>query len=118
MQKPWPCLKCFVMMDAIDEDHCKCPKCKTEVWYEYDEEIDDIPSLMQETFVQSLPNSNPEFSILNGPPAPGGGSRTKGNKNKKQLPQKPTTTELFKRLNGYYSPLQRKKGRPKKDVDN
>jgi hypothetical protein len=34
--KPWPCLDCKIMMELIDEDHCKCPICKTEVWFKYD----------------------------------------------------------------------------------
>ena len=107
------------MMKPVDEYHCKCPKCKTEVWYEYEDEseIEDIEELMQETFIQKLPNSNPEFSIINGPPAPGGGSKTKGNRNKKQLLQKPSTTELYKRLNGFKAPISRGKGRPKKNID-
>lgn len=117
-QKPWPCLKCMVIMEKIDEDHCKCPICKTEVWFEYDESgNEDVEELMQETFIQRLPSSNPEFSIINGPPAPGGGSKTKGNRNKKQLLQKPSTTELYKRLNGFKAPISRGKGRPKKDID-
>lgn len=117
-QKPWPCLKCMVIMDLIDEDHCKCSKCGTEVWFDYDEpEPEDIEELMQETYLTKLPSSNPEFSIINGPPAPGGGSRTKGGKNKKQLLQKPTTTELYKRLTGVKAPTIKRKGRPKKVVD-
>lgn len=119
-QKPWPCLKCMVMMNLIDDDHCKCPRCRTEVWFEYedDSEPEDIEELMQETYIQKLPNSNPEFSIINGPPAPGGGSKTKGNRNKKQLMQKPTTNELYKRLTGVRAPAIRGKGSSKKDVDN
>lgn len=116
-QKPWPCLKCMVMMNLIDEDHCKCPRCKTEVWFEYDDEPENVEELMQETYLTKLPSSNPEFSIINGPPAPGGGSKTKGNRNKKQLMQKPTTTELYKRLTGVKAPVIRRKGRPKKVVD-
>ena len=117
-QKPWPCLKCMVIMDKIDDDHCKCPICKTEVWFDYDEsEPEDVEELMQETYIQRLPSSNPEFSIINGPPAPGGGSRTKGKSNKKQLLQKPSTTELFRRLNGFKTTIRRGKGRPKKDID-
>jgi len=117
-QKPWPCLKCMVIMDKIDDDHCKCPICKTEVWFDYDEsEPEDVEELMQETFITKLPNSNPEFSIINGPPAPGGGCKTKGKSNKKQLMQKPSVNELYKRLTGVKAPAIRGKGRPKKVVD-
>lgn len=122
IQKPWPCLKCMVMMNKIDEDHCKCPICGTEVWHNYnskaeDDESDaweDIEDLMK----SSIPcKQNPEFSILNGPPAPGGGSKTKGNSNKKQLLQKPSTTELYNRLNGTKASARRGRGRPKKEID-
>jgi len=106
------------MMNKIDEDHCKCPICKTEVWFEYDEsKPESIEELMQETFLQRMPSSNPEFSILNGPPAPGGGSKTKGKSNKKQLMQKPSTTELYKRLTRGNGTKARVREKTKKEID-
>ena len=45
-QKPWVCLDCRIIMIKIDDDHCKCPNCKTEVWYQYDApdlNEDDLP---------------------------------------------------------------------------
>jgi hypothetical protein len=96
--KPWVCLICLVAMKTIDEDHCKCPNCGTEVWYDYKEESDedDIEELMQESIAGH--NINPQFSIMNGPPAKGGGSSNGGRSRKKQLMQKPTTKELYNRL--------------------
>lgn len=41
--KPWPCMDCRVIMTPVDEDHCKCPVCGTEVWYKY-----DAPDLSEE----------------------------------------------------------------------
>ena len=36
MNKPWYCEECRVVMAPMDEDHCKCLICGTEVWYNYD----------------------------------------------------------------------------------
>lgn len=116
--KPWPCFKCLIIMESVDEDHCKCPKCGTEVWYEYDEgceESDEIEELMQESFQRH--NNNPGFSILYGASVPGSGSKTKG-RNKKHLMQRPSTSEIYRRLCGTKNPIMRKKGRPpKKCID-
>lgn len=108
MNKPWPCLKCLIIMELVDEDHCKCPKCKTEVWYEYDDDSseDDIDEL---TLLPShIPQANgPDFSILGGPPLMGGGSKSKASSNKKQLMKKPSTFEIYNRLAGTKSPKPR-----------
>lgn len=111
VKKPWPCLKCMVIMDTIDEDYCKCPICGTEVWYEYNLDEPETEDLMENNIVQNR-RTNPEFSILNGPPAKGGGGGSKGRSNKKQLMQKPSTSELFRRLDKE-SPVKKRVGRPK-----
>lgn len=117
MNKPWPCLKCLVIMEPIDDDHCKCPICKTEVWYSYQEEMsdDDVREIMQPV---SAKGYNPDFSILGGPPILGGGSKSKGKSNKKQLMSKPSTTELFNKLANTKNKISKSPGRPRKNVDN
>lgn len=95
--KPWVCLICLIAMETVDEDHCKCPKCGTEVWYDYKEESDDdIGELMQESYTGH--STDPQFSIMSGQAAKGGGGSNGGKSRKKQLMQKPTTTELYNRL--------------------
>lgn len=42
-RKPWICLDCRIIMDLIDEDHCKCGQCGTEVWFNY--EAPDLSSI-------------------------------------------------------------------------
>lgn len=44
--KPWLCLDCRVLMVLVDEDHCKCPQCKTEVWFRYDQREPKTEELM------------------------------------------------------------------------
>lgn len=115
VKKPWPCLICMVLTEWVDENHSKCPICKTEIWYEYDldePDRDELTEFMQGNIVQNR-RTNPEFSILNGPPAKGGGGGSKGRSNRKQLMQKPSTSELFRRLDKQ-SPIKKKVGRPKK----
>lgn len=117
--KPWPCLKCFVMMVAIDNDHCKCPVCRTEVWYDYDEppdmDIDEIESLMQESYNRHP--QPPDVLVLGGGYAKiGGGSKSKG-RSKKQLMKKPSTKELYNKLSNTKSPLPRKSSQSKNTVD-
>lgn len=96
--KPWPCMDCRVMMSLVDEDHCKCPQCGTEVWFDYNEELtkDDIKDLMKDYL------ANHQCSVfqamIGGDPVKGGGNRNSRSKGKKQALQKPSTTELYKQL--------------------
>lgn len=109
MNKPWPCLKCLgVIMQVIDEDHCKCPNCGTEVWHDYDEPSveEQIEEAMLGPFCASQSNG-PDFTILGGPPLPGSSSKIKG-RSKKQLMKKPSTKELYDKLSGTGSPATRK----------
>lgn len=110
--KPWPCLKCFILMDNVDDDHCKCSKCGTEVWYDYDEPPgeDEIESLMQESF--NTHKQSPDISLMGGY-AVGGGSKSKG-RNKKHLMKKPSAFSLYKQLANPSIPIQ---GKSKKKVD-
>lgn len=49
MTPAWFCQKCYVetgqiiVMAVIDDDHMKCPRCKTEVWPDYDApDLDEV----------------------------------------------------------------------------
>jgi hypothetical protein len=89
-------MECRIMMKLVDEDHCKCPQCGTEVWYKYSEPSeseDEIAELMQECY--ETHNQTPV--LMGGAVMPGGGSKSKSKK-KKQLLQKPSTIELYNRL--------------------
>jgi hypothetical protein len=101
------------MMIPIDDDHCKCPVCGTEVWYNYNEEIstDEIAELMQDSLARH--NTFPEYTVLGGSAVPGGGSKSKS-RSKKQLMKKPSTSELYNKLSGSKTPKPRRK---KKDID-
>ncbi len=118
-EKPWPCLKCFathgivVQMEVITEDFCKCPRCGTEVWYDYEEPPDE------EEFGIVVDNTPAvQYSILGGSAKPGGGSKSKSRRNKKLLMRKPTIAQINQALaSGPSLPQKRKKGRPKKNID-
>ncbi len=97
-RKPWICLDCRILMDLIDEDHCKCHKCGTEVWYQYSEpEKEEIEDMMMDSIVRQ---DNDSQSILMGGAVVkrGGGSKSKGRSNKKQLMQKLSTNQLYREL--------------------
>jgi len=106
-------------METIDEDHCKCPKCGTEVWYEYETEPnqDEMKEFMQPRHL--LPTSSgPEFSILSGPVIPGSGSKSKGNSSRKLLMKKKTTGEIYRKLINSPNPKPKKAAEKlKKSVD-
>ena len=114
-EKPWPCLKCLIVMNPIDEDHCKCPQCGTEVWHDYQEpeSADEIAELMQESVGGHMPTSKGVLPA--GRPLPGGGSKNK-NGSKKNLMQKPSTKELHDRLVAGGSSVKRGVGRPRKTI--
>lgn len=76
--KPWVCLDCRIVMILIDEDHCKCPKCKTEVWFEYDApDMSDDEQLINHT-TNYVSRSLPERYKV-----PPGGNKT-GKRTKKK----------------------------------
>lgn len=93
--KPWACFDCRIMMKIIDEDHCKCPVCGTEVWFKYDESQDDIEELMQDNLNKH--QINVYDAMLGGQPVKGSGSKVRG-RSKKALLQKPSTQELYNKL--------------------
>jgi hypothetical protein len=101
------------MMETVDEDHCKCPKCGTEVWYEYsDPEPDEISDLMQECY-----ETHNQTTILMGGAVKLGGGSKNGKSNKKQLMKKLPNSEIYKRLAASSNPILKPPGRPKKAVD-
>lgn len=88
--KPWICQKCVVAMVLVDEDHCKCPECKTEVWFDYDApELDDEePPINHDTTLVSR-------SLPEGYRVPPGGSKS-GKRAKKK------GTKIYCDDNGFY----------------
>lgn len=97
-ERPWPCIKCRVIMEGIDEDHCKCPVCGTEVWYDYKEDMEkpeEIDSIMR---IPSGQTAGQEYSILGGPPAKGGGNSSGSKSKRKQLLKKLSCKEIYKRM--------------------
>lgn len=94
-EKPWFCQKCRRMMQPVDEDHCKCPECGSEVWYSYSAGHDDIEELMEDSIVHH--QKNVYEAMIGGKPVKGGGGGSGKNRNKKAM-DKPTTNELYKRL--------------------
>jgi len=59
LRKPWICLECRILMEMVDDDHCICPACRTEVWFEFagpDLSDDDPPINRNSAYVsRSLP---------------------------------------------------------------
>ena len=94
-RKPWPCIDCRVMMAVIDDDHCKCHNCGTEVWYEYGEpserkQIDDAVENNHGYVSRSLPE---RLKV------PGGGSKAGKRAGKERMRNKSTQTiyeQMFK----------------------
>jgi hypothetical protein len=72
MTKPWFCLDCRMLMDNVDEDHCKCPRCGTEVWYNYGE---TSPAESQKVEVGLTRNSYISRSLPEGNRVPPGGAK-------------------------------------------
>ena len=73
-RKVWPCLNCLVMMIAVDEDHCKCPACGTEVWHQY-----DAPDLSGDAIGGDNADAKTEYvsrSLPEGYRVPSGGSKS------------------------------------------
>lgn len=96
--KPWPCMDCRMMMLLVDDDHCKCPVCGTEVWFDYNDELthDEVNELMKDNLAKH--QRSVYDAMIGGEPVKGGGSRNSKGKSRKQAMQKPSTTELYKRL--------------------
>ena len=77
MTPAWFCQKChaetgmIIVMAAIDDDHVKCPRCRTEVWPDY-----DAPELDE---VEPVPCAGPVYvsrSLPDGYRVPPGGSKS------------------------------------------
>lgn len=95
----WPCVDCRIMMVLVDEDHCKCPECGTEVWFDYNTELsrDDIKDLMRDNL--SKHQQTVYDAMIGGEPIKGGGGgRSNRSNSKKQALRKPPTSELYNRL--------------------
>ena len=94
MNKPWPCLKCLgVIMKAVDDDHCQCPNCGTEVWYDY-----NMPS-EKDQIEEALENNGGYVSrsLPEGYKVPAGGSKS-GSSSKKEQMKKKSGQRLFNQL--------------------
>ena len=98
----WYCQRCRVPMVPINADYCKCPSCTAEVWYgaRRADTMDDIRRMMEETEdFPHLPHDHGVYSaLLGGRPVKGGGGSHNGKGRSKNDLNKPTTTELFRRL--------------------
>jgi hypothetical protein len=108
-------MECRIMMEPVDEDHCKCPQCGTEVWYKYSEPSesdDEIAELMQESY-----NRHAQTDVLMGGAIQFSGGSKNGKSNKKQLMKKLPTSEIYKRLATTPNKILKSPGRPKKSVD-
>lgn len=96
--KPWPCMECRVMMALVDEDHCKCPVCGTEVWFEFSvQDNSEIAKLMREKYKSNLPPKDP---IPAGEAAKGGGGSKSKGRDRKGLMQKKSLSQINAGLNG------------------
>lgn len=97
-KKPWPCMDCRVIMLEMDADHCKCPICGTEVWYDYNEDLtqDEVAELMRDNLAKH--QRTVYDAMIGGEPIKGGGSRSNRPNSRKQALKKPSTAELYNRL--------------------
>ncbi len=95
MLKPWMCLDCRVMMNQVDQDHCRCPQCGIEVWSPIDRPSgDEIAELMRD-----MAKCHARTTVLPaGQPAPGGSS--KSSKGRKKPQKKDSLSQLNRKL--YY----------------
>ena len=76
-RKPWFCIDCRVVMPIASNDHCKCPVCGTEVWYNY-----DAPDL-SEPGLPAVKSQYVSRSLPDGYRVPPGGSKS-GKRSKKK----------------------------------
>ena len=83
MTPAWFCQKCHVetgtiiVMAAIDADHCKCPRCKTEVWPDYDApDLDESDPLPADPPAQCAGPDYVSRSLPEGYRVPPGGSKS------------------------------------------
>ena len=97
----WYCQKCRVPMIPIDENYCKCPECTAEVWYgkPKHETREELRGLMEEAEgFPHLPHNCNAGILYGGKAARAGGGGSHGKNNRKANMNKPTTTQLYRRL--------------------
>ena len=87
-KKAWFCQECRVLM-KIDEtgDFCKCPECKSEVWFG-----DEEKSLSEMTTGDFTEMMAP--AVVN----KGGGGKRSGKTSNKQKLRRPSTKKLYENL--------------------
>lgn len=96
-KKPWPCMDCRVIMLEMDADHCKCPVCGTEVWYDFSRDLPqgEVEQLMREKYKANLPQVEP---LPVGVPKKGGGSRSAKKHGRSEMLKKKSVSQLYREL--------------------
>ena len=93
-EKPWFCQDCRVLMEWKDDICYRCPECRTEVWLP--ELTDDLKEVDEAKEVaEDEAGWNDDLFFI---PKKGGGSKSKGRSNAKQLLKKKTTAKIYEEL--------------------